>query len=43
MSKLEEPGDHGMGVGSVETRAGLGSADFATKAQGVRDSEEARD
>ena len=39
MSKLEEPEDHGMGV---EAHAGLGSADFSTKAQGVRDSE-ARD
>ena len=33
MSKLEEPEDHGM---DVETHAGLGSADFSTKAQGVR-------
>ena len=39
MPKLEEPEDHGMGV---ETHAGLGSADFSTKALGVRDSE-ARD
>ena len=40
MSKLEEPEDHGMGV---ETHAGLVPADFSTKAQGVVDSEEARD
>ena len=40
MFKLEEPEDHGMGI---ETHAGLGSADFSTNAQGVRDSEEARD
>ena len=40
MSKLEELEDHAMGV---ETRAGLVSADFSTKAQGVRDLEEASD